>query len=86
MKGRFFPSNCSVNQSLGERNIGVSCTCKVTDRDFADELNVYVDWYGLDYLSLGALYAVTFPGDAATEAFGGDETFQIIQLYANVKF
>ena len=58
----------------------------VTDRDFADELNVYIDWYGLDYLSLGALYAVTFPASAATQAFGDDEPFQVIQLYATVKF
>ncbi|MDH3702363.1 MAG: alginate export family protein [Alphaproteobacteria bacterium] len=58
----------------------------VASRDFADELNVYVDWYGLDYLSLGALYAVTFPASGATEAFGGDEPFQVFQLYANIKF
>jgi hypothetical protein len=58
----------------------------VSDRDFADEVNLYVDWTINDNVSVGGLYGVALPGDAAEEAFGEDDPFHLFQIYAIVTF
>lgn len=58
----------------------------VTDRDFADEVNIYIDWYPKDYLSLGALYGVAFPGQGGEDALGGGDSFHVLQVYATLTF
>ena len=58
----------------------------VGERDFADEVNLYVDWTINDNVYLGALYGVAFPGDAAEEAFGDDDPFQLFSVYAVLTF
>ncbi len=51
----------------------------VSDRHFADELNLYLDWAVSEQLSVSAAYGIAFPGRAAKEAFGEDP-FQVLQL------
>lgn len=58
----------------------------VDERDFADEVDLYVDWAINDNLAVGGLYGVAFPGDAAKQAFGDDDTFHLFQVYAIVSF
>jgi Alginate export len=58
----------------------------VDDKDFADEVNVYVDWTVNDNLLLGALSGVAWPGQAAEEVFGEDDPFYLFQAYAIVTF
>jgi hypothetical protein len=58
----------------------------VSERDFADEVNLYVDWTVNDNVSVGGLYGVALPGDAAEEVFGDDEPFHLFQIYAIVTF
>jgi hypothetical protein len=58
----------------------------VGERDFADELDVYADWTITDNLSVGALYGVAFPGDAAKEAFGADDAFHLFETYVVLSF
>lgn len=58
----------------------------VSDKDFADEVDVYVDWTVSENLFVGAIYGVALPEEAAEELFGGDEAFRLFQLYAAVSF
>jgi len=55
-------------------------------RDFADEVNLYVDWTVNDNLYLGAIYGVALPGDAAEEAFGENDPFHLFSIYAVLTF
>jgi len=56
------------------------------ERDFADEVNLYVDWTLNDNVYLGALYGVAFPGDAAEEVFSDADLFQLFSVYAVLSF
>jgi hypothetical protein len=58
----------------------------VGERDFADEVNLYVDWTLNDNVYLGALYGVAFPGDAAEEVFSDADPFQLFSVYAVLSF
>ena len=58
----------------------------VDDKDFADEVNVYVDWTVNDNLLVGALSGVAWPGSAAEEVFGEDDPFYLFLAYAIVTF
>ena len=58
----------------------------VGDRDFADEVNLYVDWTVNDNLFVGALSGVAWPGNAAEEVFGEDDPFYLLLAYAIVTF
>ncbi|MFK8068472.1 MAG: alginate export family protein [Gammaproteobacteria bacterium] len=58
----------------------------VSDRTFADEINLYVDWAPNDYLEVGALYGIAIPKEAAKTALGGNEAFQIIEIYTTFYF
>jgi hypothetical protein len=57
----------------------------VTDRRFADELNLYLDWAVNDRLALSAVYAIAFPRTAAKEALG-DQRFQLLEVAAYLSF
>ena len=57
----------------------------VEDKDFADEVNVYVDWTVNDNLLIGALSGVAWPGEAAEELFG-DDPFYLLLTYAIITF
>jgi hypothetical protein len=58
----------------------------VDDKDFADEVNAYVDWTVSDNLLLGALSGVAWPGSAAEEVFGEDDPYYLLLAYAIVTF
>ena len=58
----------------------------VDDKDFADEVNVYVDWTANDNLLVGALSGVAWPGSAAEEVFGEDDPYYLLLAYAIVTF
>jgi hypothetical protein len=58
----------------------------VSDRDFADEVNLYVDWTINDHVFVSGLYGVVLPGDAAEEVFGEDDAYHLFQIYAIVTF
>ena len=58
----------------------------VDDKDFADEVNAYVDWTVNDNLLLGALSGVAWPGSAAEEVFGEDDPYYLLLAYAIVTF
>ncbi len=59
---------------------------EVSNRDFADEVDLYTDWKINDNLSVGAVYGVAFPGDAAKEAFGSNDNYQLFEVYATLTF
>lgn len=52
----------------------------VSSKRFADELNLYADWSLNDNVSISAAYAVAAPREAAEEAFGDDDSFQLFEL------
>lgn len=57
----------------------------VSDRHFADELNLYLDWQISEQVSLSAAYGIAFPGRAARELFG-DERFQLVEVALSLSF
>lgn len=58
----------------------------VGNRDFADELDLYVDWTVNDNLLVGAISGVAWPGDAAKEVFGEDDPYYLLVAYAILTF
>jgi hypothetical protein len=58
----------------------------VSDKDFADEVNLYFDWTVNDNLLVGALYGAALPQDAAKEIFGDDDVFHLLEVYATLTF
>lgn len=52
----------------------------VTSRDFADELDLYLDWTINAQVTLSLGYGIAFPGRAAREVFGDGERFQVVEL------
>jgi Alginate export len=57
----------------------------VDDKDFADEVDLYVDWTVNDNLLVGAVSGVAWPGQAAEELFG-DDPYYLVLAYAIVTF
>ena len=58
----------------------------VEDHDFSQEVNLIADYAVNGNLSVGALVATSFPGDAAEQYTGGDQTWSQMILYATVSF
>jgi hypothetical protein len=58
----------------------------VGERDFADEVNLYIDWTINDNVYVGTLYGVAFPDRAAEEVFGDNDPFQLFSVYAVLTF
>lgn len=54
----------------------------VTDTNFADEVNVYMDWQVNDQLYVGAVAGVAIPNAAANQVFGTDDLNGVIQALA----
>ena len=52
----------------------------VTARHFGDEFNIYTDWVISKNLTLSAAYGVMFPGQAAVQGIGDDETFHLVEM------
>lgn len=58
----------------------------VKDKDFANEVNLYVDWTITDHVYLGAVAGLGWAGEAAEEAFGDDETYQLVEFLVTVTY
>ena len=58
----------------------------VEDHDFSQEVNLIADYAVNGNLSVGAVAATSFPGDAAEQYTGGDQTWSQMILYATVSF
>lgn len=52
----------------------------VTAHHFGDEFNIYTDWAINKNLLLSVAYGVMFPGKAAVQGIGDDETFHLVEL------
>jgi len=55
----------------------------VTAHNFADEVDLILDWQILDSLSLSAVLAVAIPGEAARQFTGGGQTWFHSMLYVS---
>lgn len=51
----------------------------VTDRHFADEINLFADYTLSENVFLSAVAGVAFPGDGAEQAFGDDDNTYLLQ-------
>jgi hypothetical protein len=58
----------------------------VRSKHLGDEIDLTVDWSARDWLSLTAVAAVAFPGDAAEEFVGDDADWASLMLLAVVQF
>jgi hypothetical protein len=52
---------------------------QVSDTHFADELNLYADWTISEQVYIGALAGIAWPGEAARDAFGDDDPYQLVE-------
>ena len=51
----------------------------VSSTHFDDEVDLYVNWNITDHIYLGVVGGLAWPGAAAKEAFGGSETYELIE-------
>jgi hypothetical protein len=58
----------------------------VTNRSFADEVNLYADWALTEQVSMSAVYAVAAPDKGGTQAFGNNKTEQLFEMILYVNF
>lgn len=58
----------------------------LSDDQFAEEVNIYVDYSVTDYLYLSAVGAWASPGDAGKEYTGGDDDSTLFEVFAVVTF
>ncbi|MDP2901624.1 MAG: alginate export family protein [Methylovulum sp.] len=58
----------------------------VTNRRFADEINLYADLTLTDQVSMSAVYAVAVPDEGGKQAFGGNQTEQLFEMILYVNF
>jgi hypothetical protein len=58
----------------------------VSDRTFADEINLYADWTVSDNVYVSAVAGVAFPGKGAEQAFGDDENVWLFETYLVITF
>jgi hypothetical protein len=58
----------------------------VTSDDWGDEVDFIVDWQATDKVYVIGVIGVLFPGDAAEQWVGGDDTWLYSMLYASYAF
>ena len=58
----------------------------VTDRGFADEINVYANWTVTDNVYVYGVAGVALPRAGAKQAFGDDENIWLLEAYLLVTF
>ena len=56
------------------------------DADFADEVNLYANWYVNEHLTLSSLYGVALPGAGARQAFGRGDSYHLFEIFAFLTF
>jgi hypothetical protein len=58
----------------------------VTSRDFANEVDLYVNWTITPALTVSALYGMALPGDAAKQIFGANDRSSLFQTLVTWSF
>lgn len=58
----------------------------VSDRHFADEIDLYVNYNITDHIYFAVVGALAFPGAAAKEVFGSNEVYQLIESQVVVTY
>jgi hypothetical protein len=58
----------------------------VTNRSFADEVNLYADLALTDQVSLSAVYAVAAPDKGGKQVFGNNKTEQLVEMILYINF
>jgi hypothetical protein len=58
----------------------------VKSDDWGDEVNLIVDWQATDKVYVIGVLGALFPGDAAEQWVGGDDTWLYSMLYASYAF
>jgi hypothetical protein len=58
----------------------------VTNRHFADEINLYADLTLTDPISISAVYALAAPGKGGKQTFGSSQTEQLFEMILYVNF
>jgi len=58
----------------------------INDKDFAKEIDLYVDWAPSPHWVLGGLVGVAKPGKGAEDLFGSRDTSHLFQAYAVYSF
>ncbi len=58
----------------------------VTAKGFAQEIDIYAEFTLNDYVSFTPLIAVAWPGKAAEEFYGGDQTYGLIEGFLTLSF
>lgn len=58
----------------------------VTSKDFADEVNFYVDWTVNDNIYIGAVAAAAFPDSGAKQAFGDNDNIYAFETFVVLNF
>ncbi len=58
----------------------------VSDRSFADEINIFADWTFSDHVYVSGVAGVAFPGQGAEDAFGDDRTIFLLEGYLVVTY
>jgi Alginate export len=59
---------------------------QVSDRHFADEADLYVNWAITDHVSLSVVGALAWPGEAAKQIFGSSDTYELIESQVVVTY
>lgn len=59
---------------------------KVTDKDFAQEVDLIFDWSATNYLSFSGVAAVSIPEKGAKQYTAGDDNWWHFMLYAKLHF
>jgi len=71
------------NFKLDERNF---YGAPVSNRNFANEINLYADLTLSDNVSISALYGVALPEEGAKDAFGDNKAYQLFEMMLYVYF
>ncbi|MNT49214.1 hypothetical protein D3C72_1860510 [compost metagenome] len=58
----------------------------MTSRDFANELDVYVNWTVTPSLTVSAVYGMALPGDAAKQIYGDNNRSQLFETIVTWSF
>ena len=58
----------------------------VSDRNFADEINLFADWTISDHVYVSGVASVAFPGSGASQAFGDNENMYGLEAYLVITF
>jgi hypothetical protein len=84
----FFVSLSYIKHRLAEEyvSLGEGAAIPVSSKDWADEINLFIDWPIHDNLFIHCGLGYVVPGDAAEEYYGSDDNATFGQLFFNYSF